>query len=58
MTKVDGQYYYAPHRRMWGIWQHHEHIGGISTGDFIKDCSTKEEARREVYWLNGWVLKD
>ncbi len=54
MVCKDGQYYYAPHRRSFGIWQHHEHGNGISTGEFIKDCPTKEEARAEVYRLNGW----
>ena len=54
----DGQYYYAPHRSSWGIWQHHELGGGLSTGTFIRDCSTREEARREVYRLNGWSIKE
>lgn len=50
----DGQYYYAPHRRRWGVWQHHEQVDGVSTGIFIKDFPTKDEARDEVYRLNGW----
>lgn len=54
MNLKDGKYYYAPHRRSWGIWKHHVHSNGICTGDFIKDCPTKEEARKEVYRLNGW----
>ena len=53
----DGQYYYAPHRRMWGIWKHHEDGNGYSHGDFIKDVPTKEEASKEVYRLNGWKQK-
>ena len=44
----DGQYYYAPHRRLWGIWQHHDDGSGYGHGDFVKDCVTKEEARKEV----------
>lgn len=50
----DGQYYYAPHRRRWGVWQHHEQGNNVSSGIFIKDFPTKEEARDEVYRLNGW----
>lgn len=53
----NGQYYYAPHRRSWGIWQNKELGGGASTGTFIKDCPTKEEAAKEVYRLNGWKPK-
>jgi len=62
MNVKDCQYYYAPHRRQWGIWQHHDNLpdgeasgtaaGGYGT--FIKDLPTKEEARKEVYRLNGW----
>lgn len=53
----NGQYYYAPHRRMWGIWQNQNLGGDVSTGTFIKDCMTKQEAADEVYRLNGWKPK-
>lgn len=53
----DGQYYYAPHRRMWGIWRNEELGNGFRTGTFIKDCLTREEAKSEVYRLNGWKQK-
>jgi len=56
MVYKDGQYYYAPHRRSFGIWLHHEEGNGYSSGEFIKDCLTREEARAEVYRLNGWKL--
>ena len=62
MKLKEGQYYYAPHRRQWGIWQWHAcspdgkasgtTAGG--SGTFIEDCLTKEEARRKVFALNGW----
>ena len=58
----DGQYYYAPHRSQWGIWQWHSisdaNAPGMvagGSGTFVKDCPTKEEAREEVYRLNGWA---
>lgn len=53
----NGQYYYAPHRSMWGIWRNENLGGGVETGTFIKDVPTKEEARNEVYRLNGWKQK-
>lgn len=51
----DGDYYYRPHRNMWGIWQHHELSDGYAYGTFIKDCQTKQEAMEEVRVLNGWT---
>lgn len=54
MQVKDGQYYYAHHRSQWGIWQNKELSDGYGTGTFIKDCPTKEEAKREVYRLNNW----
>lgn len=57
MKKKEGQYYYEPHRSKWGIWRHHVSSDGTELGTFIKDCFTREEARKEVYRLNGWKLK-
>ena len=56
MIRKDGEYYYAPHRKSWGVWQNHNHGGGVSSGTFIKDFPTKELARIFVYGLNGWAL--
>lgn len=53
-NRKDGQYYYAPRRRSWGVWQYKENAGGT----FYNDYFTKEEARREVFRLNGWKLKE
>lgn len=50
----DGQYYYAPHRSAWRVWQYHDHGNGHGSGTFYKEYPTKEEARRVVYELNGW----
>lgn len=53
----DGKYYYyRPHRRLWGVFLYDKHNDGISTGEFIRDFPTKEEARKEVYRLNGWIM--
>lgn len=54
MMRIDGQYYYAPHGRMWGVWQYHDHGKGRGSGTFYNDYPTKEDARRVVYELNGW----
>ena len=56
-SRKDGEYYYAPHRSVWGVWKWHARIGatdGSGIGVFVKDCYTKEKARDEVYRLNGW----
>lgn len=58
MNLKNGQYYYGPHRSMWGIWQYNDYGNGFSDGTFVKDCITKDEARKEVYRLNGWKLKE
>ena len=55
----EGEYYYAPHRNLWGIWQWHNfEIAKGGYGDFVKNCATKKEAREEVYRLNGWSIKE
>jgi hypothetical protein len=53
----DGEYYYAPHRRMWGVWQRvipDASPSGTMTGTFVQDFKTKEEARTFVFKENGW----
>ena len=54
MKAVLGQYYYAPHRNWWGVWQYDMVTENGSSGKFIKDFPTKEEARAFVYEMNGW----
>ena len=56
MSRKFGQYYYAAHGRRWGIWLWKE-FGSGGIGEFVKDCQTKDEARSEVYRLNGWTEK-
>ena len=43
-----GQYFYAPHRNSWGVWQWDMVSENGSTGTFIKDFRSKEEAREFV----------
>lgn len=50
----EGQFYYAPHRRLWGVWKNHNHGNGTSTGEFIADFPSKDSARRFVYKANNW----
>ena len=50
----EGQYYYARHRSMWGVWRAGKEINGFRDDDFIKDFVNKEDARKYVYQLNGW----
>lgn len=57
MRMKEGQYYYRPHGIMWGVWINHNHPNGTSTGDFVEDFPTKEEASRFVYEKNGWGEK-
>lgn len=54
----DGLYYYASKRKSWGIWRNKVLENGTSYGEFIKEFATKDEARAEVYRLNGWKLNN
>ena len=52
-----GQYYYAPHRNMWGVWKRGKENNGVSSDEFISDFATKIQARDFVYKMNGYTLK-
>ena len=54
MKATLGQYYYAPHRRNFGVWQWTEVSENGACGTFIKDFMSKEEAREFVWMKNGW----
>lgn len=54
MKATLGQYYYAPHRRNFGVWQWTEVSENGACGTFIKDFMSKEEAREYVWQHNGW----
>lgn len=48
----DGEYYYAPHRKNWGVWKRVT----PDTGTFVQDFKTREEARTFVFEKNGWNI--
>jgi len=54
MTKKVGTYYFARHRRNWGIFIITYINNGIEMGDFVKDVYSYEDAVKETYHLNGW----
>ena len=49
-----GKYYYAPHRRSYGVWQWDWISKKGASGRFVKDFQSKEEAREYVWKMNGW----
>ena len=56
MEVKDGQYYYAPHRRSWGVWKAgNTDAKGVRADDFISDFATKIQAENFVYRMNGWI---
>lgn len=48
----EGQYYYAPHRRMWGVWKRGKVDNGVSMDDFITDFSTRIQASNFCMKMN------
>lgn len=49
-----GKYYYAPHRRYFGVWQWTDVSKTGACGTFVKDFFTMEAAREYVWQQNGW----
>ena len=55
MNVKDGEYYFAPHRRSWGVWKAGKtNANGTRMDEFITDFSTKIQARNFAYKCNGW----
>lgn len=53
-----GQYYYAPRRNMFAIYQTTFIGNGVTTACSTgEEYATREEAKKRVYELNGWKLK-
>lgn len=53
----EGQYYYAKHRNMWGIWKVGKKVNNTRMDHFIMDFSAKLDAERFVYRMNGWSMR-
>lgn len=51
---VLGQYQYAPHGILWGVWQYNYVQGDCYTARFVRDFKTQEEAKEFVYNKNNW----
>ena len=51
-----GQYFYGRHRSSFGVWVYDQvnNETGFSSGQFIADFQTREEARAFVWMKNGW----
>ena len=49
-----GKYYYAPHRRSYGVWQRDWVSETDVSGRYVKDSQSKEETRKYVWKMNGW----
>ena len=47
------EYTYQPKGSRWAVYQW-EKSGNISTGNKVAEFSTREEARKECFRLNGW----
>ena len=52
MKATLGQYYYAPHRNNFGVWQWTEVSENGACGTFITNFGSKEEAR-EFVWVKN-----
>ena len=53
MKAVLGQYHYAPHRSLWGVWVWTSVDERGAEGTFVKDFCSKEQAREYVWQMNG-----
>ena len=60
MDKVkEGIFYYARHRRQWGVWKTGKTSeSGVRMDDFISDFPTRVQAEGFVYKMNNWKKKD
>jgi hypothetical protein len=42
--EIEGNYYYGPHRRSWGVWRVGKLVNGCRTNEFICDFDTRVQA--------------
>ncbi len=56
MEIKEGQFYYKPHRRSWGVWKRGKtDENGMCMDDFIADFATQVQAKDFVYKANHWL---
>ena len=51
-----GQYFYGRHRSSFGVWVY-DYVNnetGSSSGQFVADFKSREDARAYVWKMNGW----
>ena len=65
VKEVRRAYEYCPRGRNWAVYLRVTYRRGesfppdtFSTGDKVSEFLTREEARREVYRLNGWRYRE
>lgn len=65
MRIVRRWYGYHPRGRRWAVYHYTAYIRDgdkdrkeFSVGDKVSEHSSREEARKEVYRLNGWKYKE
>ena len=49
-----GQYFYGRHRNRFGVWVYDVVTDNFSSGKFVEDFKSREEARAFVWKMNGW----
>lgn len=65
MVKIKTEYCYHPRGRRWAVYKEVTCLdktldppGEFTCGTKVAEFATREEARREVYRLNGWKMKN
>lgn len=65
MVKIKTEYRYHPRGRRWAVYKEETCLdktlsppGEFTLGTKVAEFATREEARREVYRLNGWKMGD
>ena len=49
-----GDYFYGRHRNMFGVWVYDTVTENYTSGNFVADFHSREEARAFVWKMNGW----
>ncbi len=54
MTRNLPEFYYQKYRGIWAVYRRLQLPGGGISSSKIESYALREEARREVFRLNGW----